>query len=95
MSLTATDVAGTYRAVSCSCVTLDISPSCGEGICLIQKVYGCPCLCCFACKCGENCWYFGSNAGLQWKNANELTDGCGEFRRETTGAPEAEGITRE
>ena len=103
MSLTNTDVAGTYRGTGgcCSpaCVTLDVSACCSNGLCVVQKFGGCPCCCFYACKCGENCWYHGSNRGLQFK-ADEVSDGCGTFRREKgggmspIGAPPATDMAR-
>ena len=104
LSLTNTDVAGTYRGAGGCCspanVTMDVSACCGGGICIVQKCGGCPCCCFYACKCGENCWYHGSNKGLVWTSADELSDGCGTFTREkreelsTLGAPPAANIAR-
>ena len=103
MSLTNTDVAGSYRGeggcCAPSCVTLKVSPACGGGIYVVQKLGGCPCSCFYACKCGENCWYYGSNKGMKWKNADELSDGCGTFKREkgamsSIGAPPATDMVR-
>ena len=82
MDLTNKDVAGTFRGSdgSCcspTCVTIDVSPSCGGGICWVQKLYGCPCYCGYACKCGNGCWYHGSNNGMQFFTKDQLVMDCG------------------
>ena len=88
MSLTNKDVAGTYRGAgggccSPSCVTIAVYPACAGGICFLQSCFGCPNVCCFACNCGNNCWYHGSNNGMKWTDKDTLSMDCGTFTRES------------
>ena len=93
-AVTNQDVAGTWRGAGglCapSCVTLSIHPACAGGTVVIQSCWGLPLgPCFFACKCGEDCWYHGSNYGMKFTGKDKLDMDCGTFSREGGGPPVA------